>query len=1094
MSTESLSSKNPLQREGTSQSRRLPSALDPLYAKLDDRDLYDYLDFVYKYSEIISFIPSEGLNAGKKEDDLNWQLFFSCGIILLSHISKNSSVESNRILKADLNDLEESNFKDEIPGILKNLQSYFDKLETWKLKFPKDDPFKEVLQSISSEKNFTDLKLALSDKIENAASLSELIENTLSINSEIIRYFDGLVQEAEKELQSRLRSEKFNPHIALLLAFLKLFEKSRDQLNDMTERHLNFYYEDILQIKKKAYREDEAHILIQLAKNIEEHELKEGTLFKGPKDSQGNELLYALTENFIAGNDSVSQVRSTFDDGGLLRAAVNSMTLNGIDEPLAEDNPVWSPFKNSSYPAARLGFAVSSPVLRLKSGVRKITFSFDFESTEKLKDLTINDFMVEYSSSSKWIQTKISSLSTVDKTLKLQIDLAATAEAVTNYSSINMEDEEGFDSAWPIFKFTLTESAQKKKAGFIENKLNSWEVSVDVSEIKEAVIQNDTGLQKIEKPFFPFGPQPVVGSQLYIGHPEIFSKKVTSLSLNWNWVDAPASIANHYSSYSTTSPVFQAVPSVLYKKAWQAKSAQSLNGANFISKLELDLSNESAFSNEIEFKSFSNDLHEGFIRLKLSSPNMAFGHKEYPKLHQKAVIEAGRIRGANLELLEDLKAPYTPVWENMTLSYKSATSSKNNSDKALMKLFTLEEFGHMDTSKYLVNGFDGKGHLFIGLDSVEENSSVSLLLQFAEGTADPFSTASSEYDWYYLDSKGWQKFAPEHISKDTTEDLLQSGIVRFTIGSVPATHSLMPDKLVWLKLVVRNDPALFNDFISIQTQATSVRFQNNENTLEHLQTSAAAGSIKKLKIKDPAVKSISQPFNTFGGSPEEDKSSYTVRVSERLRHKDRAVQIWDYERLVLENFPEIYKVKCLNHTGRLCTEPGETTIKYSELSPGDVTLICIPDLTNSARHNYFRPAVKFATLKKVKTFLEERCSKWVNLEVGNPKYEELNVSFNVKFYKEITNTGFYLSKLKEDIDNFLTPWANDLGRLTLGNRIYKSTILNFVEEREYVDFLTDFDARLTVDGEEKTFEEEIIPTSSLSLIVPGNNHNVNLIK
>ena len=303
----------------------------------------------------------------------------------------------------------------------------------------------------------------------------------------------------------------------------------------------------------------------------------------------------------------------------------------------------------------------------------------------------------------------------------------------------------------------------------------------------------------------------------------------------------------------------------------------------------------------------------------------------------------------------------------------------------------------------------------------------------------------------------------------------------------------MPDGLFWLKLVVKNDPSLFNDFISIQTQATTVKFQNNQNSLEHLESSVSAGTISKLKVKDPAVKTVTQPFATFGGAPDEDDDSYIIRVSERLRHKDRAVQIWDYERLVLEQFPEIYKAKCLNHTGRLCTEEGETQVKYSEISPGDVTLVCIPDLTNSARHNVFRPAVKFATLKKIKDYLEERCSNWVYLEVRNPKYEELNVSFKVKFYDEITNTGFYLTKLREEIDDFLTPWANDIGRLTLGNKIYKSTILNFVEERDYVDYLTDFDAKLTVDGEEKTFEEEIIPSSSLSLIVPGTNHNVNLL-
>ena len=118
----------------------------------------------------------------------------------------------------------------------------------------------------------------------------------------------------------------------------------------------------------------------------------------------------------------------------------------------------------------------------------------------------------------------------------------------------------------------------------------------------------------------------------------------------------------------------------------------------------------------------------------------------------------------------------------------------------------------------------------------------------------------------------------------------------------------------------------------------------------------------------------------------------------------------------------------------------------------------------------------------------------MNLEVRNPKYEELNVSFRVKFHAHISNTGFYQNLLKTEIDDFLTPWAKDMGTLTLGNRIYKSTLLNFIEERDYVDYLTHFNAKLLVDGIEKNFEEEIIPSSSLSLIVSGQNHIVNLIK
>src|SRR5690606_38307786 len=93
------------------------------------------------------------------------------------------------------------------------------------------------------------------------------------------------------------------------------------------------------------------------------------------------------------------------------------------------------------------------------------------------------------------------------------------------------------------------------------------------------------------------------------------------------------------------------------------------------------------------------------------------------------------------------------------------------------------------------------------------------------------------------------------------------------------------------------------------------------------------GTISKLLLADPAVKKIEQPVTSSGGKTLEDDASWYRWVSERLRHKQRAVSPWDYERLILEAFPEIYKVKCIPHA-----RPG------NELSPGHVMLVPVPDL------------------------------------------------------------------------------------------------------------------------------------------------------
>ena len=54
-----------------------------------------------------------------------------------------------------------------------------------------------------------------------------------------------------------------------------------------------------------------------------------------------------------------------------------------------------------------------------------------------------------------------------------------------------------------------------------------------------------------------------------------------------------------------------------------------------------------------------------------------------------------------------------------------------------------------------------------------------------------------------------------------------------------------------------------------------------------------------------------KPARCFQSSREdESKDQRNARVAERIRHRARAINSWDYERLLLEEFPTIGKVAC----------------------------------------------------------------------------------------------------------------------------------------------------------------------------------------
>ena len=130
-----------------------------------------------------------------------------------------------------------------------------------------------------------------------------------------------------------------------------------------------------------------------------------------------------------------------------------------------------------------------------------------------------------------------------------------------------------------------------------------------------------------------------------------------------------------------------------------------------------------------------------------------------------------------------------------------------------------------------------------------------------------------------------------------------------------------------------------------------------------------AGTIAKLKTPDAAVKKILQPYPSAGGRGTESARSFYARASERLRHKARAIAIWDYERLVLEAFPQIYKVKCLSHT-KLVPDPDDpAAMLYSELAPGYVTVVTIPNLADRNDANPFRPYTRADLLLEIEEYL-----------------------------------------------------------------------------------------------------------------------------
>src|SRR5690606_34836977 len=194
--------------------------------------------------------------------------------------------------------------------------------------------------------------------------------------------------------------------------------------------------------------------------------------------------------------------------------------------------------------------------------------------------------------------------------------------------------------------------------------------------------------------------------------------------------------------------------------------------------------------------------------------------------------------------------------------------------------------------------------------------------------------------------------------------LIRSGIISFIIPADATTgNSLLPAGSIWIRASITTLTQAVCKLLSVLAQAALVNFTDQNNATDFLDHAIPAGTISKLKEPSSSVKKISQPYASSGGRANETDETYYIRSRERLRHKSRAITIWDYEHLILEAFPDIHKVKCLNHTKYVGND-------YNEVAPGHVTIITIPNLVNRNDANPLRPYTNQDVLTSIFDFLK----------------------------------------------------------------------------------------------------------------------------
>ncbi len=935
---------------------------------------------------------------------------------------------------------------------------------------------------------------------------------------------------AEIETQSNL-----TPHLTLFICFLKLLEHSKARFNGITKRHLEFYYKEILQIEKKAPIEDSVHLIFELAKNIPPALVKENTLLEAGKDLDGKKLQYTTDSEVVINKIAVSSLKSVYHhikqrpvEESALYAASQVDSLDGNGEAF-KDDPQWLPF---GYPAhhkpitaletPKLGFAIAAPTLNLQGGGRDILIKYTTNTS--IDSISANDlsniFEVYATGEKGWLgpfkletTTKPGFATQVSgNNLQLYLALDKSDEAILAYDK--EIHGEHFETIHPVLRFFLKTKQPDFNEGYklytqlFKKRLLAVAIKVEVVGAEKVSLRNDLGDLAEDKPFNPFTTRPIERSAFYVDVPEAFGKNWKTMTLKAPWLNTPSDFKEHYIAYrkdDTNSDNFshaRNLSPVSYQSSLSSEDKLYVPDKNYFKAKVTINNNQTTATVNSAHTLFTNGVDGFELQLPISSVgkgyiigktgpvklslNQSFLHSIFPQVYALALTSETDTILPN--------EPYTPLIEKLTVDYTaeqvlniSSLSLTTTAELEQIQLFHEHPFGQTENTDFMAPKYCQGGELYIGLTNTVALQQVQLLFQLIEGTenplADSFAT-NEKITWSVLQGNKWQDLNSDYLLGDSTGNFLKTGIVSITIPSEATTeHSLLPPGMVWLRAKTRRSFDVVCRFKAIHAQVIKATFRNDDNELSHLENGLAAGTLSKLTVRNAHIKSVTQPYGTFGGSPEERDESYYQRISERIRHRDRAINLWDYEHLILEEFNEVYKVKCLNHT------------KDDNFhAPGHVAVVVIPNTVNQNAFDIFQPRLSTAKRNEIQAYINKLNTLFVEAQIINPDYEEVKVTLNVQF-----NTGYdpnyYKKQLEEDIKKYLSPWAyKETASLHFGITVHKSKLIAYLEQLEYVDYLDSVVLRhIKIPGTIGTAKTNIIPSSAKAILVSTKEHSVTAI-
>lgn len=1118
-----------LERSGLSQSHRNSAMLDGDYFRIDNKSTSDLIKFILEFADNLVYYNIDNQPDGTFRSVLEGD--DTIDIIMLA------SFKTKDLEKEYKNHLQEYLKTQNHEPLCRFLIAQFFQILNWNNAFEQSQNIKNEIKRFTenevvkvftvfynyckSESEVLIAKLNLFPPSWHQAKpiLIESKDKVKLMNrifGSVLSLLNEMVEIGKVYQKIRLNEfQKINPQIALLLTYLDLFTEAQKELNNQTSRHLKYYYSEVLNIDRKKTIPDKVYLFPVVSQNKSEFAIPKETVFLA-----GKEVKYKTDREFVVSKVSCDSFKAICRDQ--VAAQENNKSL--IEYYHIPDKYIPET-ASAGYSKNTLGWAISHPSLNLHEGTRKVRFKFVLErfSMHLLKrrlanlaemgsgdEILQHALSVKHSTNEDWNtldedQTETKIIKDADGIEKLAIDLLLyeTSQPIAPFLKEFQQDIVAKD---PIVMFRVNPQNPSLSNIFFDLVYTHLSFEIDVLGISSLALQNDFGPLDQATPFLPFGPTPTIGSSFLIGHPTIFTAPLKELFVNINWFNIPDNdngFSEHYKGYSyiDSNQVFKCKLSMLNEKIWQpdednqminlfedvemeeSPELSPINDFRGIDNIEIDKINV-AKPNPIGFNQQVKKSQSGWLKMELCYPPNGFGYKEYGELVKKGISEGVKSK----KIVMPPNEPWMPQMKSISIDY----STEIHFDfSGMNKLFHIHPYGvenirlgRKKQIQFLPLTYQG-GELFIGISKVKPPQVFNIFFKLSDYISD-FLPEDRHYQWSVLNGGKWELLEQNQILEDETHGFIQSGYIALDLNQKIDINSggILPEGLLWLKLSVNTSINFFQNILDIRSEAIVAHFypEASEGT-GRIEANQITGTEKYIS----GIDNILQPYPSFGGRGAENYNQYINRVSERLHHKNRSSSFWDFEHIILEEFPDINRVKCLPNT----------TIDLQS-KPGHVLNVVVPNV-QTLNNNSHIPAFPQNHLEKIKRHLEQTSSPFANIEVVNPKYEEIKLKFNVKFNKGL-NYRHYSEVLQQELIKFLNPWLNNAqSQLDFGVSIKGASIIYFIEKLPYVNVITNLTV-LQVIGKRivprdltKSSNITIEPSTPISIFISSNKHIIQVI-